>query len=45
MSQTSEAIENLKSAFALDPNIKNALTRDYPEAKSSKLLNLLDDKK
>jgi tetratricopeptide (TPR) repeat protein len=46
LNQTQEAIECLKYAFELDPNIKTEFTRDYPEIKSSKLfIKLLEDNK
>ncbi len=43
MSRTQEAIDSLKSAFKLDPNIKNRFARDYPDANSSKLIKILLD--
>lgn len=39
-----EAIECLKHAMKIDPNIKREFARDYPEVKSSKLfIKLLED--
>ena len=46
LNQTLEAIECLKYAFELDPEIKNEFTRDYPEVRTSKLfIKLLEDNK
>ncbi len=46
LSHTQQAIESLKKAFELDPNIKNEFTKDYPDVKSSKLfVRLLEENK
>ena len=41
LSRTEEALQCLKRAFELDPNIQKEFTNDYPEIKSSKLFKKL----
>jgi tetratricopeptide (TPR) repeat protein len=46
LGHTQQAIECLKFAFELDPNMRNEFTKDYPDVKTSKLFNkLLDENK
>jgi tetratricopeptide (TPR) repeat protein len=46
LGHTQDAIDCLKKAFELDPNIRNEFTKDYPEVKTSKLfIKLLDENK
>jgi tetratricopeptide (TPR) repeat protein len=39
--RTQAALECLKNAFAIDPEIKQEFTNEYPEIKSSKLFKKL----
>jgi hypothetical protein len=39
--RTQVALECLKNAFAIDPEIKQEFTNEYPEIKSSKLFKKL----
>jgi tetratricopeptide (TPR) repeat protein len=46
LSRTKEAIDCLRTAFSLDPNIKIKFEHEYPDIKSSRLYNrLLNEKK
>jgi len=46
LGHTQNAIDCLKCAFELNPNIRNEFTREYPEVKTSKLfIKLLDENK
>lgn len=41
LSKTQDAVDCLKSAFAIDPSIKSEFAKEYPEIKSSKLFKKL----